>query len=142
MSPCQTGLPALEALSKEEIDLCAPAFYSSDRARQFLFCSYPSGNSYTAILAPSDSSPFMTTWRAPGKAAYRGPHPTLSGAKDFADFVKQRGGVMPTIVEYPGRNEVREAMRKGEVDAILETVLSLKSDEKILSNASLRHFIM
>ena len=130
---------SLEALSKGEVDLCAPALYSSDRARQYLFCSYPSGTSYTAILAPSDSSVIFDDLESLAKLRI-GATPNPIWRKDFADFITQRGGVMPTIVEYPGRNDVREAMRKGEVDAILETVLSLQPNEKILAKCKLTPF--
>ena len=44
------------------------------------------------------------------------------------------------MAEYPGRDEERAAMRAGQVDALLESVLSLQSDEKILAKCKLAPF--
>ncbi len=129
----------LNALDKGEIDLCAPARYSPDRASKYLYCSYPGGTSYTAILALSDSPVVYDDLDRIAKLRI-GATGNSIWHKDFVDFIKQRGGVMPTMVEYSGREAAREAMHAGEVDAILETVLSLRPDEKILAKCKLTPF--
>lgn len=129
----------LAALDKGEVEICTPARYSSERARQYLYCAYPGGTSYTAILAPNDSPVIYDDLENLAQLRV-GSMGNAIWLKDFADFIRQRGGTMPTIVEYPGREELREAMHSGQVDAILETVLSLRNDEKILAKCKLTPF--
>ena len=129
----------LAALDKGEVDICAPARYSAERARQYLYCAYAGGTSYTAILAPNDSPVIYDDLESLAQLRV-GSMGNSIWLKDFTDFIRQRGGTMPTIVEYPGREELREAMHSGQVDAILETVLSLRNDEKILAKCKLTPF--
>ncbi|MGV7097069.1 transporter substrate-binding domain-containing diguanylate cyclase [Desulfovibrio sp. QI0434] len=129
----------LAALDKGEVDICTPARYSADRARQYLYCAYAGGTSYTAILAPNDSPVIYDDLESLAQLRV-GSMGNPIWLKDFTDFIMQRGGTMPTIVEYPGREELREAMHSGQVDAILETVLSLRNDEKILAKCKLTPF--
>ncbi len=129
----------LAALDKGEVDICTPARYSAERARQYLYCAYAGGTSYTAILAPNDSPVIYDDLESLAQLRV-GSMGNSIWLKDFTDFIRQRGGTMPTIVEYPGREELREAMHSGQVDAILETVLSLRNDEKILAKCKLTPF--
>ncbi|WP_296966744.1 diguanylate cyclase [uncultured Desulfovibrio sp.] len=129
----------LAALDKGEVDICTPARYSAERARQYLYCAYAGGTSYTAILAPNDSPVIYDDLESLAQLRV-GSMGNPIWLKDFTDFIMQRGGTMPTIVEYPGREELREAMHSGQVDAILETVLSLRNDEKILAKCKLTPF--
>ncbi|WP_300552194.1 diguanylate cyclase [Desulfovibrio sp.] len=129
----------LAALDKGEVDICTPARYSAERARQYLYCAYAGGTSYTAILAPNDSPVIYDDLESLAQLRV-GSMGNPIWLKDFTDFIMQRGGTMPTIVEYPGREELREAMHSGQVDAILETVLALRKDEKILAKCKLTPF--
>ena len=129
----------LAALDKGEVDICAPARYSAERARQYLYCAYPGGTSYTAILAPKGSPVIYDDLESLAQLRV-GSMGNSIWLKDFADFIKQRGGTMPTIVECQGRDELRAAMHSGQVDAILESVLSLRNDEKILAKCKLTPF--
>ena len=129
----------LAALDKGEVDICAPARYSAERARQYLYCAYPGGTSYTAILASKDSPVIYDDLESLAQLRV-GSMGNSIWLKDFADFIRQRGGTMPTIVEYHGREELRAAMHSGQVDAILESVLSLRNDEKILAKCKLTPF--
>ncbi|MCH5145745.1 diguanylate cyclase [Desulfovibrio sp. UIB00] len=129
----------LAALDNGEVDICTPARYSAERARQYLYCAYAGGTSYTAILAPTDSPVIYDDLESLAQLRV-GSLGNPIWLKDFTDFIRQRGGTMPTIVEYPGREELREAMHSGQVDAILETVLSLRNDEKILAKCKLTPF--
>ena len=126
----------LRALETGKIDLATPARYSAERAHRYLYCAYPAGTSYTAILAPNDSQVIYDDLEAISHLRV-GSLPNSIWRNDFAAFMQQRGVAMPTIVEYPDRDELREAMRSGQVDAILETVLSLQGNEKILAKCKL-----
>ena len=127
----KTGPPALPRWTR--------ARSTSERARQYLYCAYAGGTSYTAILAPNDSPVIYDDLESLAQLRV-GSMGNPIWLKDFTDFIMQRGGTMPTIVEYPGREELREAMHSGQVDAILETVLSLRNDEKILAKCKLTPF--
>ena len=126
----------LAALEAGKIDLATPARYSAERAHRYLYCAYPAGTSYTAILAPKDSQVIYDDLESIAKLRV-GSLPNPIWRNDFVTFMQQRGAAMPTIVEYPSREAMREAMRNGQVDAILETVQSLLSNEKILAKCKL-----
>jgi diguanylate cyclase (GGDEF)-like protein/PAS domain S-box-containing protein len=127
------------ALDAGKIDLSAPALHSAERAQRYLYCAYPAGTSYTAILAPNDSPVIYDDLEALAKLRV-GVVPNPIWINDFATFMKQRGAAMPTMVEYASRENVREAMRKGEVDATLDSVLALQNNEKILAKCKLTPF--
>ncbi len=126
----------LNALETGKIDFATPARYSAERARKYLYCAYPTGTSYIAILAPSDLPVIYDDLDSIAKLRV-GTMPNAVWHEHFAAFMRQRGAAMPTIVEYPSREELRAAMRSGQVDAILETVLSLEANEKILAKCKL-----
>ena len=127
------------ALETGKIDLAAPALHSAERAQRYLYCAYPSGTSYTAILALNDSPVIYDDLDTIAKLRVAAiPNPIWRN--DFTAFMKQRGADLPIIVDFPGRAEAREAMRKGEVDAILESVLSQQNNEKILTKCKLTPF--
>jgi|GEM_PF-831868 len=129
----------LQALDSGKIDLAAPALHSAERAQHYLYCAYPAGTSYTAIIAPVDS-PVIYDDLDKISHLRVGTLPNAIWRKDFAAFIQQRGVAMPAMAEYPGRDEERAAMRAGQVDALLESVLSLQSDEKILAKCKLAPF--
>ena len=129
----------LRALESGQIDLATPARYSAERSNKFLYCSYAAGTSYTAILALNDSPVIYDDLESISHLRV-GTMPNSIWLNDFATFMQQRGAAMPTIIEYPGREELRAAMRNGQVDAILETVLSLEGNEKILAKCKLTKY--
>jgi hypothetical protein len=61
-------------------------------------------------------------------------------SKQSQPLGKEPERVVNPMAEYPGRDEERAAMRAGQVDALLESVLSLQSDEKILAKCKLAPF--
>ncbi|WP_374281767.1 diguanylate cyclase domain-containing protein [Desulfovibrio sp.] len=126
----------LNALEAGEIDIATPARYSAERAHRYLYCAYSAGTSYTAILAPKDSQIIYDDLESIAKLKI-GSLANPIWRSDFTTFLQQRGAATPTIVEYPSREAMREAMRSGEVDAILESVQSLLSNEKILAKCKL-----
>lgn len=129
----------LKALESGNIDISTPALFSAERSHHYLYSSYPAGTSYTAILAPDDS-PVIYDDLERLSLLRIGTLPNPIWHKDFATFMQQRGAAMPTIVEYPTRDELRAAMHNGQVDAMLETVLSLERNEKILATCKLTQF--
>ena len=129
----------LHALETGKIDLATPARYSSERAHRYLYCAYPAGTSYTAILAPNESPVIYDDLETISRLRV-GSLPNSIWRNDFAAYMQQRGAAMPAIVEYPDREELRAAMRNGQVDAILETVLSLEGNEKILAKCKLTQY--
>ena len=129
----------LMALEAGRIDIVAPALHSSERAQRYLYCAYPSGTSYTAVIAPNDSPVVYDDLESISKLRVATmPNPIWND--DFNASMKLRGAAMPTMVNYPTRAAAREAMRKQEVDAILESVLSLQNNEKILTKCKLTPF--
>ena len=122
----------LHALETGKIDLATPARYSAERARKYLYCAQPIGTSYTAIIAPSDSPVIYDDIESISRIRV-GMIPNSIWLNDFAAFMQQRGATMPTIIEYSDQEELRAATHSGQVDAILESVLLLEGNEKILA---------
>ena len=129
----------LRALENGQIDLATPARYSAERSSKYLYCAYPAGTSYTAILALNDAPIIYDDLESISHLRV-GTMPNSIWLNDFAVFMQHRGAAMPTMIEYPGRQELRAAMRSGQVDAILETVLSLEANEKILAKCKLTKY--
>lgn len=129
----------LNALETGKIDLATPARYSTERSHSYLYSAYPAGTSFTAILASKDSPVIYDDLETISHLRV-GALPNSIWLNDFATFLKQRGAAMPTMVEYPSREALRVAMHNGQVDAILETVLSLESNEKILAKCKLTQY--
>ena len=122
----------LHALETGKIDLATPARYSAERARKYLYCAQPIGTSYTAIIAPSESPVIYDDIESISRMRV-GMIPNSIWLNDFAAFMQQRGATMPTIIEYSDQEELRAATHSGQVDAILESVLLLEGNEKILA---------
>ena len=129
----------LNALETGKIDLATPARYSAERSNKYLYCSYPAGSSFTAIIALKDSPVIYDDLESISRLRV-GTLPRSIWINDFATFMKQRGAAMPVMVEYANREELRVAMGSGQVDAILETVLSLEGNEKILAKCKLTQY--
>lgn len=129
----------LHALETGKIDLATPARYSEERSNKYLYCAYPAGTSYTAILAPKDSQVIYDDLENISRLRV-GMIPNSIWLNDFAAFMQQRGAAMPVMVEYATREDLRVAMGSGQVDAVLESVLSLEGNEKILAKCKLTQY--
>ena len=129
----------LKALDAGSIDLAVPALYSAQRAARYLYCAYAAGTSYTALIAPEHSPVVYEDMESiAGLRVAVLPNPIWRD--DFIAFLRQHNAAIPTLRPYPTREAARAAMHEGAVDAVLDTVVSLHSDEKILAKCRLSPF--
>lgn len=129
----------LRALDAGRIDLAVPALHSAQRAQRYLYCAYAAGTSYTAIIAPGHSPVVYDDLDSIAKLRV-GVLPNPIWRDDFLAFLRQRNAATPTLKAYPDRETARAALNKGEVDAVLDTVLSLHENEKILTKCRFSPF--
>ena len=90
----------LNALEAGEIDIATPARYSAERAHRYLYCAYPAGTSYTAILAPKDSPVIYDDLESIAKLKV-GAMANPIWRSDFATFLQQRGAATPGASSGP-----------------------------------------
>lgn len=123
---------ALEALSKEHVDLLGGALFSPERAKRFLYCPYANGTTYTALIAPK-GAPFLYEDFKSFEKLRIGTAIESPWQMSFDSYASQNGFNPPPIQSFHDITELRQAVKEGRLDAMLTTVTALEADETILA---------
>lgn len=124
---------AQKALDEDRIDLLGPTLHSPEREKRYLFCLYPSGTTFTALVTLSKNTA-LTYEDFPAFAGLRiGTARAPFWRQNFASFARRNDFSPPPLQVFEDMEDARQAMRAGTVDAILGIVFNLRDDEKLLA---------
>lgn len=123
---------ALEKLRNKEIDILAPSQATEERKREFEFTSHSIGTEYGALLALEKRQDLIYEDFNKFSKLKIGCVETLVFRENFFKYAGENG-FTPQVEFYKDTNEVMEALRTGEVDAIVANIMVLEDDMKILA---------
>ena len=129
--PMESFEDALTALSRGKIDLLGGAQIMSRASSQYLYCAYPSGNTFGAMMVPiSNNSVEYEDFKAFDGMTV-GMTRNYIREKEFLNY-QEENGFNTLIVLYNNEEELHAALASGEVNAIATTALVKNKDEKIV----------
>jgi ABC-type amino acid transport substrate-binding protein len=124
---------ALRALDQGRIDLLGPALHTPDREKRYLFCRYPSGTAFTALVTLRDKTALTYEDFAAFENLRIGTAPSPFWQQNFAAYARRKAFTPPPLLIFNDMADARIAMRAGKVDAILGNAFNLLDDEKLLA---------
>ncbi|MGN1164784.1 MAG: transporter substrate-binding domain-containing protein, partial [Candidatus Ornithospirochaeta sp.] len=128
----------LDMLRSGEIDMVTSARRTKEREEEFAFSlSIGNSNAELCVLSSDDrySSNDYRSFDGMRIGVLRG-----NSRNDDLEFFSREKGFSYIQVEYSEENELSEALRKGEVDAIVTSSLRQHSDEKVVARFALEEF--
>lgn len=123
---------ALNALEKNQIDLLGGALHTPERAGRFLYSSYASGITYTALVALKDT-PLVYEDFKKFESLRIGVTSDSPWRADFTAYAAHNGFTAPKLIPFALAKDSRDALKAGTIDAILTSVISLEPDETVLA---------
>ncbi|SDF53545.1 transporter substrate-binding domain-containing diguanylate cyclase [Desulfovibrio legallii] len=124
---------ALRALDQGRIDLLGPALHTPDREKRYLFCRYPSGTAFTALVTLRDKTALTYEDFAAFENLRIGTAQSPFWQQNFAAYARRKAFTPPPLLIFNDMADARIAMRAGKVDAILGNAFNLLDDEKLLA---------
>ena len=128
---CDSWDEALSLLSAQEVDLVGSAQYSIERAGVYQYANLSSGYTFGVIAARPDSSLAYEDFEAMKGITY-GIVKTYVRRPEFLEYLKDNGVNNFSLKEYASTADLREALDKGEVDAIVHTFTETKAGHRLI----------
>lgn len=130
---------ALNALERNQIDLLGGALHTPERARRFLYSPYASGITYTALIA-SKNTPLVYEDFKKFEQLRIGVTSDSPWRADFMAYAIHNNFTAPQLIPFRLAKDSRDALKAGNIDAILTSVISLEADEAVLAKYDPRPF--
>ena len=104
---------AQKALDEDRIDLLGPTLHSPEREKRYLFCLYPSGTTFTALVTLSKNTA-LTYEDFPAFAGLRiGTARAPFWRQNFASFARRNDFSPPPLQVFVDMEDARHARRHG-----------------------------
>lgn len=137
--PCDSWEDALDQLSAKRVDLVGSAQYSAERAEKFLYADLASGYTFGVIATGAD-----------GTIAYED-FPAMEGITfgmvsgyvrraEFLQYMAYNGVSDPHIREYATTAQLHQALREGEIDALVHTFTEVRAGQRLIGRFAPRPF--
>ena len=130
---------ALNALERNQIDLLGGALHTPERARRFLYSPYASGITYTALVAAKDT-PLVYEDFKKFESLRIGVTSDSPWRADFMGYASRNSFTAPQLIPFRLAKDSRDALKAGNIDAILTSVISLEPGETVLAKYDPRPF--
>lgn len=128
---CTSWDEALSLLSEKKVDLVGSAQFSEERAKIYQYASLPSGYTFGAIAAKSDSMLAYEDFEAMRETTF-GMVKTYVRRQEFLQYMKDNGIAEPKIQEYDSTAELLQALETGEIDAYIHTFTEVREGHRLL----------
>ncbi len=112
---CDTWDDALLKLENREVDLVGSAQYSKERGAIFDYAALSSGYTYGCLFVEEDSSLAYEDFEQMRDMRF-GMVESYVRKKDFLNYLSQNGIKEPHLNEYKTAQELKDALRTGEID--------------------------
>ena len=130
---------ACEMLGMGEVDLIAPAMMSDARKAKFTYSELDFGTEYTVLVTTSDRNDlYYEDYEHFNnlKIAVLNHYPLT---EYFIEYMKIHN-FSAELVYFDTIDESKEAMRKGKVDAIVDSIMDVEEEDKLLARFSPQPF--
>lgn len=128
---CDSWDDALEKLSHHEVDLVGSAQYSEQRAEVYDYADLASGYTYGIIATNSDHAVAYEDFDAMRDITF-GMVKTYVRRAEFLRYLADNGINRPKIREYESTQLLREALKSGEVDAMVHTFMEITEGQRLI----------
>ena len=128
---CDTWDDALSLLSAHEVDLVGSAQYSVERAAVYQYANLSSGYTFGVIATSPDSMLAYEDFAAMKDITF-GIVKTYVRRGEFLEYLKDHGVLGPRLKEYNSTAELKEALARGEVDAIVHTFTETSQGHRLI----------
>lgn len=120
---------AMDMLRNGDIDMLSPGEITRARTTEFIFSAMPIGKSYGAVMIPKDSEQLYENFDEFSKMTF-GIEQGLTYARRFREYAREEG-FQPSIKFYKNHDELKKALKSGEIDAIVANIMRIDEDTKI-----------
>jgi len=128
---CESWDNALQKLRDKEIDLVGSAQYSPERAEIYQYADLASGYTFGAIAVDSKSQIAYEDFDAMADITY-GVVRTYVRKEEFYEYLAGHGIRKPKVKEYKNAAALREALEKGEIDAMTHSLMEVKEGQRVI----------
>ena len=128
---CESWDKALELLSEKKVDLVGSAQYSEERAKIYQYASLPSGYTFGAIAAKSDSVLAYEDFEAMKQVTF-GMVKTYVRKNEFLEYMKDNGIENPNLKTYDTTADLLQALEDGDIDAYIHTLTEVREGHRLL----------
>jgi len=128
---CESWDNALQKLRDKEIDLVGSAQYSPERAEIYRYADLASGYTFGAIAVDGRSQVAYEDFDAMADITY-GIVRTYVRKEEFYEYLAGHGIHKPKVKEYKDAAALREALEKGEVDAMTHSLMEVKEGQRVI----------
>ena len=128
---CDSWDDALKKLSEHQVDLVGSAQYSEARAQVYDYADLSSGYTYGIIATNSDSNVAFEDFDAMCNLTY-GMVNTYVRRGEFLQYLADNGITDPKIQEYENTQLLHAALRSGEIDAMVHTLMEVKEGQRMI----------
>ena len=128
-----------EKLQNHEIDLLAPAMYTAEREALYDYSEYSFGTEYTILVTNShNESVYYEDYArfSEMKIAVLEDYPLTDYFKDYM----KKHNFSSELVYFKNIDESKKALKFGEVDAIVTSIMDMESDQKLLARFAPQSF--
>lgn len=132
---CESWDDALRMLREGEADLLGSAQYSGDRAKIYRYADFPSGYTFGAVAVEGSSTLAYEDFRVMGDLTY-GVVKTYIRKSDFVKYMKSHGVEDLHLKEYDSTALMQQALKDGEVDAVVHTFMEIQEGQRIVGRFS------
>lgn len=136
---CESWDEALQLLKDQEVDLVGSAQYSAERAGVYQYADLSSGYTFGIIATNPDSMLAYEDFEAM-KGITFGVVKTYVRKNEFLSYLENNGIFAPRIREYNSASELQEALRKGEVDAMVHSFTEIHEGQRMVGRFAPRPF--
>ncbi|MCH5250837.1 MAG: transporter substrate-binding domain-containing protein, partial [Lachnospiraceae bacterium] len=128
---CDSWDEALSMLSAQEVDLVGSAQYSLERAEIYQYANLSSGYTFGVIATSPDSMLAYEDFEAMKDITF-GIVKTYVRKGEFLQYLTDNGVEKPKLKEYASTSELKEALARGDIDAIVHTFTETNEGHRLI----------
>lgn len=117
---CDSWNDALAKLEAREVDLVGSAQYSDERAQIYDYAALSSGYTYGCLFVENDSDLAYEDFERMREMNF-GVVESYIRKEEFLQYLKNHGITQPHLHQYRTTQEMKEALRQGEIDVASHT---------------------
>ena len=125
---CDSWNAALEKLEAREVDLVGSAQYSDERAEVYDYAALSSGYTFGCLFVEEDSDLAYEDFSRMQEMKF-GVVESYIRKTEFLDYLKLHGITRPNLQFYGTTQELKEALRQGEIDVAAHTFTEVGKEQ-------------
>ncbi|MCM1325905.1 MAG: transporter substrate-binding domain-containing protein [Bacteroidales bacterium] len=136
---CENWDEALEMLATKEVDLVGSAQYSEERAQRYDYAALSSGYTFGCLFVEEDSDIAFEDFERMKDMRF-GMVETYIRRADFLEYLSRNGVDSPKIREYGTTQELKEALKQGQIDIAVHTLTEVTQGQYLVGKFSYAPF--